>query len=65
MSERPAGEEDEPFKYKLAPILEQIESADIPGKHKISVLSPVLKGKAIDTAAKLKSNSVSTDDFLE
>ena len=64
-SERPTGEEDEPFKYKLASILERMEFSEIPEQHRISVLFAALKGKARDTAAKLKANSKDIDRFLE
>ena len=64
IEDRPTGEEDEPFVYRLRPILDQLVTSKIPTEHQVGTVFSVLTGEARKVAAQLRSPNMDLKAFV-
>ena len=64
VNDRPTGEEDEAFVYRLRQILDQIVTSKIPEEHQVGTVFSVLAGEARKVAAQIRSPHLPLKEFV-
>lgn len=62
---RPKREEDEPYVYRLRPILDQLKISKTPTENQVGTVFSVLSGTSTEVAPQFRCPYITLDEFIE